>query len=132
MISAATYEEFLLPYEQFLCENLQPYGIHHWGANMHLLAESYRKAGRVCFYDVGWGSDLKICREMLPDAFLNIRLSPVKLKSCTPKEVEADVIRLVHDGGGPQQVGLCCINMDDGTPDENIRALFYIAEKLRH
>lgn len=49
MISPATYEEFLLPYERYLCENLQPYGIHHCGNNMHMLAESYSKAGKVCF-----------------------------------------------------------------------------------
>lgn len=82
-------------------------------------------------FDVGWGSDVRACREKLPDAFLNIRLSSVKLLSCTPAEVEEDIIKLVEDAGGVENVGLCCINIDYGTPDENIRRIFQTAEELR-
>lgn len=128
MISAKTYEEYLLEYERYLSKNLQPYGIHHCGSNMHRLAESYSKVGGVSFYDVGWGSDVKKCREKLPDAFLNIRLSPVKLLSCTTSEVEEDVIKMISDNGGLGNIGLCCINMDFGTPDENIRRIYQTVE----
>jgi uroporphyrinogen-III decarboxylase len=132
MISAKTYEEYLLKYERYLSQNLQPYGIHHCGNNMHRFAGSYAKVGGVCFYDVGWGSDVKECRKMLPDEFLNLRLSPVRILNCTPSEVEEDTIKLVADNGKMKNIGLCCINMDSDTPDENIRRIFNAVEYLKN
>ena len=33
---------------------------------------------------------------------------------------------------GPlEQAGICCINMDHGTPDDNIFAMFEIAQRYR-
>lgn len=130
MISAEIYEKNLLEYEQYLSQNLQPYGIHHCGDNLHKLADSYRKVSGVQFYDVGWGSDVKKCREKLPDAFLNLRLSPVRLLNCTASEVEDDVLKMINDNGGLRNMGLCCINIDKGTPDENIRRIYQVAERV--
>lgn len=132
MISAETYDKFLLEYERYLSQNLQPYGIHHCGNNMHKFAESYCKVGGVCFYDVGWGSNIKECREKLPNAFLNIRLSPVKILNCSTSEVEKDIANLVNDNGGLNNMGLCCINMDFGTPNENIRRIYQVAGYLKN
>ena len=55
MVSPTTYEEFLLPYELYLAERLQPYGIHHCGSNLHTFAKAYSKVPAM-FYDVGWHS----------------------------------------------------------------------------
>ncbi len=131
MISQETYEEFLLKYDNYLSENLQPYGIHHCGDDMDRLAESYGKVSRVCFFDVGWGSDVAVCREKLPNAFLNLRLSPVKLLSCSKEEVEKDIKKLIKDNGGIKNAGLCCINIDYGTSDENIRKTYEVADELK-
>ena len=87
MISNEMYEEFLLPHEIELSKHLQPYGIHHCGDNMHNVAEGYSKVKEACFFDVGWGADIAYCREKIPDAFFNIRISPVKIKDCSPEEV---------------------------------------------
>ena len=78
MISPATYEKYLLPYETHLAEYLQPYGIHHCGNNMHRFASAYKKVP-VVFFDVGWGSDVAVCREAFQETFLNLRLSPVDM-----------------------------------------------------
>ena len=131
MISNATYEEFLLPYEMELGRHLQPYGIHHCGDNMHNVAEGYAKVKDACFFDVGWGSDIAHCRRHIPDAFFNIRLSPVKIQTCTAVEVEADLTKLLEEAGDLTKVGICCINMDCGTPDENVAKLFEVAERYR-
>ncbi len=131
MISNEMYEEFLLPHEIELSKHLQPYGIHHCGDNMHNVAEGYSKVKDACFFDVGWGADIAYCREKIPDAFFNIRLSPVKLKDCTPEEVEADLINLLENAGDLSKVGICCINMDHGTPDENVARIFEVAERYR-
>ena len=131
MISNETYEEFLLPREIELAKHLQPYGIHHCGNNMHNVAEGYSKVKDACFFDVGWGADIAYCRSKIPDAFFNIRLSPVKIKTCTPEEVEADLINLLENAGDLSNLGICCINMDYGTPDENVSKIFEVAERYR-
>ncbi|MFC1650604.1 uroporphyrinogen decarboxylase family protein [Candidatus Latescibacterota bacterium] len=132
MISNELYEEFLLPCDIMLSENLQPYGIHHCGNNMHNVAVGYSKVKEACFFDVGWGADIAFCRKMIPDAFFNVRLSPVKIKSCTPDEVEADMVSLLENTGDLSKVGICCINMDYGTPDENVARIFETARGCRH
>ena len=131
MISNETYEEFLLPHEIELSKHLQPYGIHHCGNNMHNVAEGYSKVKEACFFDVGWGADIAYCRSKIPDAFFNIRLSPVKIHNCTSEEVEADLVNLLENAGDLSNVGICCINMDHGTPDENVAKIFEVAERYR-
>lgn len=131
MISNETYEEFLLPHEIALSKELQPYGIHHCGDNMHNVAEGYSKVKDACFFDVGWGADIARCRSLIPDAFFNIRLSPVKIMNCTADEVERDLVGLLENAGDLSNVGICCINMDAGTPIENIRKIFEVAERYR-
>ncbi|MDW7657059.1 MAG: hypothetical protein SCM11_07785 [Bacillota bacterium] len=131
MIGRKTYEEKLLLHDQFLAKRLQPYGVHHCGDNMELLAPAYAKICSVSFFDVGWGSNIKDCRALLPDSFLNLRLSPVRLLMCSASEIENDVKQMVWMNGGPHRAGLCCINMDKGTPDSNIRRIFATADLLR-
>lgn len=121
MVSPKIYEEFLLPYERRLAEALAPYGIHHCGSNLQQFAPAYAKLP-LTFVDVGWGSDAARCRSAFPDSFLNLRLSPVRMLRSSPVEVRDDAVRLLSAAGG--NAGLCCINMDYGTPDENVRAMF--------
>ena len=73
--------------------------------------------------DVGWGSDVSQVRAALPQTFLNLRLSPMRMLSEPTGVIRADVERLLAAAGDPANVGLCCINMDYGTPDENVRAV---------
>lgn len=131
MISNDQYEHFILPHEIELSKKLQPYGVHHCGNNMHTVAEGYSKIPDCCFFDVGWGADVAHCRQLLPDAFFNIRLSPVKIKECTAQEVERDIANLFKHVGKLNNVGICCINMDYGTPDENVAAIFETLQKYR-
>ena len=129
MISPATYEEFLLPYELYLADRLQPYGIHHCGNNLHVFADVYSSVPAV-FFDVGWESDVGRCREVFPNAFLNLRLSPVRMLQQTADEIRKDTERLLLAAGSPERVGICCINMDHGTPDENVLAMLEVVENF--
>lgn len=124
MVSPDIYDEFLLPCERRLAEALAPYGIHHCGNNLHRFSRSYRSVAPV-FVDVGWGSNVGECRKELPDAFLNLRLSPVNLMRQSADEVRKDALRLLAEAGG--NAGVCCINMDYGTPDENVRAFLEVS-----
>ena len=123
MVSPALYRERLLPSELRLARELRPYGIHHCGNNLHRFAGLYSETGAV-FYDVGWGSDVAAVSRALPDAFLNLRLSPVRMLQESPGTIRADALRLLEAAARPTRVGLCAINMDYGTPDENVRAMF--------
>jgi len=126
MVSPKVYEEFLFPYEKRLAEKLAPYGIHHCGNNLHLYAPCYARLP-VVFFDVGWGSDVARCRKELPDAFLNLRLNPVRMLQCTAAEIRRDAEQLLAAAGDTRNVGLCCINMDYGTADENVHAMLEVA-----
>ena len=122
MISPALYEQRLLPYELLLARRLPPYGIHHCGDNAHLFAPLYAQADPR-FLDVGWGSDVSRVRATLPDTFLNLRLSPMRMLNEPIRVIREDAARLLAAAGGPPNIGICCINMDYGTPDQNIRAV---------
>ncbi len=123
MISPELYRRFLLPCEVYLSERLEPFGIHHCGSNFQVFGESYRKLD-AAFFDVGWGSDIQASRSLFPDTFLNLRLSPVRMQAEAPGVIQADVEALLGAGPHPAtKVGICCINMDHGTPDENILAV---------
>lgn len=122
MVSPALFEEFLLPYEFYLAERLQPYGIHHCGENLHRFAKAYSRVP-LSFLDVGWGSDVAQIRAAFPTAFLNLRLSPVRMLQASAEEIWEDTRSLLQSAGREDPVGVCCINMDAGTPDQNVRAM---------
>lgn len=130
MISPGSYRSLHLPVDKWMAERLQPFGIHHCGNNMHRVASAYAETGSV-FYDVGWGSDLAACRKALPDAFLNLRLSPIRMLQCTPAEMTADVENLLLTAGPLDKTGVCCINMDYGTPDDNLFAVAEVVDRYR-
>jgi hypothetical protein len=130
MISAEDYDTFLLPFDQKWSQQ-RPYGIHYCGPDPQRMATSFAKIPHLDFLDVGWGGDVKVLREHLPDTFLNIRLSPVELASQTNIEIEETITRLVKESGNPYLTGICCINMDDTVSDERITTIFKTVEELR-
>jgi hypothetical protein len=97
---------------------------------MHQVAAAYAELG-LAFADVGWGSDVAACRAALPETFLNLRLSPIRMLQATPTEMAADVDALLRAAGPLDKVGICCINMDYGTPEENLFAAHEVIEQYR-
>ena len=131
MISAEMYAEHFLEHDLWMARQLPPVGFHHCGDNAHLFAPHYAKAGAV-YLDVGCGSGIAACRAALPEAWLGLRLDPVKMLRATADEATAAVEKVLIEHGKPwNKVGLCCINMDYGTPDEAIRAMFHTAARYR-
>jgi hypothetical protein len=130
MISAEDYEQFLLPFDIAWSRN-RPYGIHYCGPDPHRMAASFAKIPHLDYLDLGWGGDVKILREHLPDTFFNIRLSPIELAKQTHPEIRETISRLVHESGDPFLTGVCCINMDDSVSDDRIDTIFETVEELR-
>lgn len=132
MISTEDYENFLLPFDIEWSKKNRPFGVHYCGDDPHRHAESFAKIPQLEFLDVGWGGNVKILREHLPNTFLNIRLSPVELISQSTDEIKEIITRLVNDSGNPYLTGVCCINMDDKITDEKITTIFKTVETLRN
>ena len=130
MISPKSYRDIHLATEKRMAERIQPYGIHHCGDNLHLIAPVYAELP-LTMVDVGWGSDVATVREALPDAFLNLRLNPVRMLRATPPEIASDTIGLLRAAGSLENIGVCCINMDFETPDENIFAMYEVVKQFR-
>lgn len=126
MISPEQYASHVFPAESVLADGLRPYGVHHCGDNCHLFAEHYSRLG-VVFVDVGAGSDIKAVRNRLPDAYLNLRLRPTDLLNGAPEDLAREVRRMIEASEKPDKTGICCINMDFGTPDRNVLAVMEAA-----
>jgi hypothetical protein len=131
MISTKLYEQFFLPFDVEWSRRLQPFGIHHCGADPHRFAASYAKIPNLDFLDVGWGGDVAILRRHLPRTFLNLRLSPVDIVKQTPEQIRQTVRQLVRQSGNPWLTGVCCINMDEQATDEQVTALLDEVKSLR-
>jgi len=130
MISLASYHALHLPVEQGMACRIEPFGVHHCGDNTHRIAPAYAELP-LRYLEVGWGSDVAACRRALPDAFLNLRLSPVRMLQASPPEIAADTEALLQAAGPLERVGVCCINMDHGTPDDNLWAMFDVIRRYR-
>ena len=130
MISVEDYENFLLPIDQEWSKK-RPFGIHYCGSDPHRMATSFGKIPHLDYLDLGWGGDVKLLREHLPDTFFNIRLSPVEITRQSHDEISETIARLVHDSGNPYLTGVCCINMDDKVDDSKIITIFKTVETLR-
>ena len=130
MISPSSYRELHLPVEQRMAGRIQPFGVHHCGDNTHRIAPAYAELP-ACYFEIGWGSDVAACRAALPEPFLNLRVSPMRMLQCTPHEIAGDTEKLLRAAGPLERVGVCCINMDHGTPDDNIFAMFDVVQRYR-
>ena len=132
MVSVADYERFLMPFDVAWSRRHRPFGIHYCGKDPHRYAEAFSRLPHLDFLDVGWGGDVALLRQVLPQTFLNIRYSPVEIAQQTPDEIRQTVRRLVQQSANPWLTGVCCINMDQQVTDVQITALLEEVETLRH
>jgi hypothetical protein len=131
MISVDHYERLLAGADHEWSRQHRPFGVHFCGKDPHRFAAAFGRLPHLDFLDVGWGGDVRVLREHLPRTFLNVRLSPVELIDQTPAEIHDAIVRLVSESANPWLTGVCCINMDEKVPDENITAIFETVAELR-
>ena len=131
MISPEHYRQYLKKHDTWLGEKIPPMGIHHCGNNAHRYAKDYADTGAI-YMDVGCGSDIKICREAFKDRWLSLRMDPVKLMHYTAAEAAEATEALLEEHGAPfDRLAVKCDNIDYGTPDEAIRAMFETVARYR-
>jgi hypothetical protein len=131
MISVGHYETFILPIDCAWSFRRRPFGVHYCGEDPHRYAEAFAKIPDLDFLDVGWGGDLRVLREKLPNTFLNIRLSPVLIVDQSVSDIRHAIRSRVADSDNPWLTGVCCINMDDRVSDDRVRAIFETVFELR-
>jgi uroporphyrinogen-III decarboxylase len=122
-ISNNSYEEFLLEYDNRIADAFQAIGvgIHHCGSVDQVLP-GYAKVRHLKFVEIGFGSDVRRCREVLgPDVAVNARISPVLMKNGTAAEVAAEVRNLIDAGAPLHNFSIDAVGLTDGTPDENVK-----------
>ena len=73
----------------------KPYGIHYCGKDPHRMASAFAEIERLAFLDVGWGGDVALLREYLPETFFNIRLNPVEIQRYTSEELRQNITERV-------------------------------------
>ncbi|MDO8682291.1 MAG: uroporphyrinogen decarboxylase family protein [Armatimonadota bacterium] len=129
MISPDNYRDFLLECDQALADALPPFGIHHCGFDLQKMAPEYKKINGLKFLEVGWGSDLRFVRELLPDTHLNARYSPVKMRDSSPETIDRDVKALIEAGKLLDKLSISILGLDDTVPDENVIAFFKAADR---
>jgi len=122
-ISNSTYEEYLLNYDNQIADTFQSIGvgIHHCGSVDQVLP-GYAKVRHLKFIEIGFGSNVRRCREVLgKDVAVNARISPVLMKNGTPEEVAAEVRRLIDEGAPLHNFSIDTVGLTYGTPDENVK-----------
>jgi uroporphyrinogen-III decarboxylase len=121
-ISAATYTEFGLPYDNMIAEVCKPVGIHHCG-NLDPVVEEYAKVKNLVFVEAGFGTDFAAARRILgPEVAFNARISPVLMKNGTVEEIEAVVKEAIDQGAPLENYSIDTVGLTTGVPDENVRA----------
>lgn len=131
MISVEDYKKFLFAFDQRWSTRYKPFGIHFCGQDPHRYGEVFAQLESLEFLDLGWGGDVAYLREVLPETFLNIRLSPVEMIDQSPAEIANTVHRLVADSGNPDLTGVCCINLDEKVTDDKVTAIFEVVRNMR-
>lgn len=131
MISVENYHGFLFPFDMEWSLRKRPFGIHYCGTDTHRYAEAFAQIPHLDFLDVGWGGDVKLLRNALPDTFLNIRLSPVEIVDMNENEIGVLIKKLVKDSNNPSLTGICCINMDDRVTDDKVDVILETVFELR-
>lgn len=131
MISADTYAQFIEPIDRRWSQKYDAFGIHYCGSDPHRFKDAFARLPKLDFLDLGWGGDVAAIRRALPDTFLNLRLSPTLMRDWRPSDVRDTIERLVRESEDAHLTGVCCINMDQDVPDENVRAMLEAVRALR-
>ncbi|KLU60686.1 hypothetical protein CEB3_c30690 [Peptococcaceae bacterium CEB3] len=129
MVSQKIYEDFLLEPDILLSSYFRPFGIHHCGQTMEHVVEGYAKVKNLEFAEVGAGSDVAKVRQALPNTLLNLRYSPVKLKTASADAIARDIAAMAVGAG--RLYSISCVGIDSETEDHRIEAFINCVRDLR-
>ena len=120
MISEKSYKDFILASDIKLSSVFKPFGMHHCGQTMEHVIQGYAKIKDMVFAEVGAGSDIYRVRQTLPKTFLNLRYSPVKIKTASDNEIARDIEAMSDCVGSLYSIS--CVGIDSETEDHQVEA----------
>ena len=129
MVGPSTYEEKLLRYDAGvarLCgESGVVFALHHCG-NFDPYARAYRTLSpHFGFLDIGHESDLRSALGMFPEAEVFMIVSTHLMRTGSVGQVEAKIDQILDAARGNwHRLTLSVADIDVGTPDENIIAVY--------
>lgn len=126
MISLPLYREHLLPYDQELAHAFPNFGIHHCGSNTEVAIDGYLEVPQLKFLEIGAGSNLVRVAESIrkagrEDLISCIRYSPVKLKTASRQEIEAETQQTLSIFDGFANLCFSCVGIDSEVSIENVK-----------
>lgn len=127
LLSPDQYEEFVLPRDRQVAEAFTSVGVHNCAWNADAYVPHYATLPRVSYIDMGMESDLVEAKRAFPTARRALMYTPMDLKEKSVEEVEQDMDRIAREYG---PCDLVCADIESGTPDEKVHALFDMCERL--
>ncbi|MBQ7297598.1 MAG: hypothetical protein IJW80_04780, partial [Alistipes sp.] len=101
------------------------------GRDPHRHAAQFAQLPNLHFLDLGWGGDVALLREALPEVFFSLRLNPVEINDYSLEELLKIITTRVAASGDLYRTGICCVNMDGNVRDERVKEIYRIAENIR-
>jgi hypothetical protein len=95
LISPDTYRRVVLPVDQWYREHYIDFSIHHCGV-FHPYRYAYQ-ALRPIHLDVGWGSDLRLIRQVFPTTPMSLEIQAKALLWTDPRALDPTLQQLLAD-----------------------------------
>jgi uroporphyrinogen-III decarboxylase len=127
MVSPQMYDEELSRYDRRVQQTFgqTEFGIHHCG-NADRYLKTYAQHP-LTYLHIGFRSSVKRARRLFPTAYMGRLLDPVWLLTAEPKDVYDRARCLMEEGRPLHRFFLDAADIEYGTPDDNLRALFAAA-----
>lgn len=127
MISAAHYEEHLLPYDLKIRAEFKNFGIHNCAWVVDPYMDGYATVPNLGYLDMGITSDFKKAKRLFPNTRRNILYTSMDLANKSEDEIRTDFEHIARELA-PCDVGLPDIEID--VPDERILFAMDLCEEL--
>jgi len=139
MISPATYEEIVLPYEQKLFNSLKQYTEKHGGHSLlHICGNNTKTLDLIAstgadIFEVDYKVDLKLCRQKMHGKMCIMgNINPVTLLLGSPEEVERETLKCIEAMGDCRGFILgtgCEVAVE--TPEGNMKKMIQTARSYK-
>lgn len=123
MLSPATYEAAVLPWNNRIARQFPRAGYHSCGSSTHLLP-AFAKLEHMDLYQLGPGTDLAQAARQLPGTHLQPLIDPVFLRQGDTAQVRQSIAAVIRDCAPAPAVTLCLWSLDRDTPLANVSAVY--------
>jgi len=129
MFSPSMYREVILPVDKWYRSQVREFHLHHCGV-FDGFTDIYRELSPTTI-DIGGGSDYRLLREAFPDTPCSLLINTGDVEPLSPEEIDLFVGNMV-EGAAPASLitRITCPELRAGVPDETVRALATVHERL--